>query len=251
LEISMTTKTKGPKVAARTAAPHIARATGTPVKHGTKNTRTVVPSEKARLDAIADIDARIKLLEHGEIDASGNITLMDDARGLIGAGAAGDEQAPQDHSEQDSSGKGTEQKKPKPTREVPHNGVKGGRVDRPGSGGASDRPAALNAARATVGPTNARSAKATKTGSEANPKRLGGLDIAAKVLAGAGKPMSCKEIVGEMLTRKLWTTTGKTPEATIYAAIIREISAKGNTARFKKSARGQFEATGITAETID
>ena len=37
-----------------------------------------------------------------------------------------------------------------------------------------------------------------------------------------------------------------TPEATLYAAIIREIAAKGGAARFKKHERGVF-VTGKTA----
>jgi hypothetical protein len=41
----------------------------------------------------------------------------------------------------------------------------------------------------------------------------------------------------------LWTSPGgKTPEATLYAAIIREIAAKGTAARFKKHERGVFVA---------
>ncbi len=73
------------------------------------------------------------------------------------------------------------------------------------------------------------------------PKRSSGLDAAAKVLAEAGKPMSCKAIVDRMLAKGLWQTSGKTPAATIYAAIIREIAAKGDKARFHKVGRGQFE----------
>lgn len=71
-------------------------------------------------------------------------------------------------------------------------------------------------------------------------KRSSGLDAAAKVLAEAGEPMSCKTIVDRMITKGLWQTKGKTPAATIYAAIIREIAAKGEKARFRKVARGKF-----------
>ena len=40
-----------------------------------------------------------------------------------------------------------------------------------------------------------------------------------------------------------WTSPGgKTPHATLYSAIIREISVKGNEARFTKTERGQFAA---------
>ena len=41
----------------------------------------------------------------------------------------------------------------------------------------------------------------------------------------------------------LWRSPGvKTPEATLYAAIIREISAKGTEPRFAKHDRGLFVA---------
>ena len=64
---------------------------------------------------------------------------------------------------------------------------------------------------------------------------------AAKVLAEAGKPTNCKEMVETMLAKGYWKTDGKTPSATIYAAIIREIAAKGKDARFCKTDRGMFE----------
>jgi len=72
---------------------------------------------------------------------------------------------------------------------------------------------------------------------------LSGLDAAAKVLADAGKPMNCKAIVETMLAKGLWKTGGRTPASTIYAAILREVRAKGKDARFRKTDRGQFEAT--------
>ena len=87
----------------------------------------------------------------------------------------------------------------------------------------------------------------TKTASKKAPakakgeKRSSGLDAAAKVLAEAKQPLSTKEMVERMLAKGLWTTSGKTPEATIYAAIIREIATKGDAARFRKVARGKFE----------
>jgi hypothetical protein len=37
---------------------------------------------------------------------------------------------------------------------------------------------------------------------------------------------------------------GKTPPATIYAAILREIQKKGEGAWFRKAARGKFELAG-------
>ena len=71
-------------------------------------------------------------------------------------------------------------------------------------------------------------------------KRPSGLDAAAKVLAEAGEPLSCKAIVECAFEKGYWKTSGKTPAATIYAAIIREIQTKGEGGRFKKVARGRF-----------
>lgn len=73
---------------------------------------------------------------------------------------------------------------------------------------------------------------------------MSGLDAAAKILAEAGKPMNVKDVVAIALESKLWATDGATPAATVYAAIIREISAKGAESRFRKTAKGMFEFAG-------
>jgi hypothetical protein len=95
-----------------------------------------------------------------------------------------------------------------------------------------------------VTPTTA--AKATKTPKpvkEPKPKRVSALDAAAQVLASATEPMRAKDLIEVMQAKGLWTSPGgKTPEATLYAAIIREISAKGREARFTKVERGLFTA---------
>jgi len=70
---------------------------------------------------------------------------------------------------------------------------------------------------------------------------VSGLDAAAQVLADARQPLSTKELVERMLAKGLWQTGGKTPAATIYSAIIREIANKGDAARFRKVDRGKFE----------
>jgi hypothetical protein len=78
---------------------------------------------------------------------------------------------------------------------------------------------------------------------EKKPKRVSALDAAAQVIAGAKVPMRAKEMIAEMEANGLWKSPGgKTPEATLYAAIIREIAAKGTAARFKKHERGVFVA---------
>lgn len=72
-------------------------------------------------------------------------------------------------------------------------------------------------------------------------KRSSGLDAAAHVLREAGEPLTCGEMVKRMLDRGLWTTDGKTPAATIYSAVIREIAVNGDQSRFRKTTRGKFE----------
>jgi len=63
------------------------------------------------------------------------------------------------------------------------------------------------------------------------------------VLVLAGRPMNTKEMVEKMLADGLWKTGGRTPAATIYAAILRQVRAKGKDARFRKTDHGQFQAT--------
>ncbi len=89
-----------------------------------------------------------------------------------------------------------------------------------------------------------RAKKAAKTAAD-KPKRLSALDAAAQVLQKAGKPMRSQEMIAAMAEQGLWTSpAGKTPHATLYAAMLREINDKGTGARFKKVDRGQFEFNG-------
>jgi len=75
------------------------------------------------------------------------------------------------------------------------------------------------------------------------PKRVSLLDAAATVLADAKAPMQAKAIVDAVVERGLWKPgAGRTPHATLYAAMTREIAAKGKDARFRKVDRGQFAA---------
>ncbi len=56
--------------------------------------------------------------------------------------------------------------------------------------------------------------------------------------------MGCKDVVEQAIEKGLWSPGGKTPHATLYAAIIREIAKKGKDARFKKVDRGRFALAG-------
>ena len=73
-------------------------------------------------------------------------------------------------------------------------------------------------------------------------RKPSGLDLAAKVLADAGEPLAAKAIAERAIAAG-WQTSGKTPQATLYAAMLREIAKKGDTARFRKVDRGLFETT--------
>ena len=53
--------------------------------------------------------------------------------------------------------------------------------------------------------------------------------------------MNCIAMVEAMQVQGLWSTPGAaTPEATLYASILREINGKEKDARFKKVDRGMF-----------
>jgi hypothetical protein len=79
-------------------------------------------------------------------------------------------------------------------------------------------------------------------------ERPSALDAAAWLLGGltgdeAKVGLTSRELIERMAKQKLWTSPdGKTPHATLYAAIVREITAKGPTARFRKVSRGHFAA---------
>ena len=84
-------------------------------------------------------------------------------------------------------------------------------------------------------------AKAKKPAKEKAPGKLSALDAAAKVLAESGEPMTSKEMIDAMAAKGYWTSPGgKTPQATLYAAILREVQTKGTEARFQKTERGHF-----------
>ncbi|WP_161604820.1 winged helix-turn-helix domain-containing protein [Roseiconus nitratireducens] len=84
----------------------------------------------------------------------------------------------------------------------------------------------------------------TKAGGE---RRSGGdkpkmscLSAAAKVLEEPGEPMNTQEMIAAMADAGYWTSPGgKTPHATLYSAILRELK-KGGGSRFVKVERGRF-----------
>ena len=109
----------------------------------------------------------------------------------------------------------------------------------------AEKARALDAAVAKLATPGLKATR--KEAPKAEPKKarkMGALDAAAIVLADAGKPMRSKDLIAEMAKRGLWTSPGgKTPEATLYAAILREIGAKGTAARFARAGKGEFTST--------
>ena len=98
------------------------------------------------------------------------------------------------------------------------------------------------AAKAAKAAAKATPKAAPKTEAAAVPKKgLSLLNAAATVLERSGEAMPVRAMIEEAKASGLWTPTGgKTPEQTLYSAIIREIKDKGGAARFRKDGRGRF-----------
>ena len=53
--------------------------------------------------------------------------------------------------------------------------------------------------------------------------------------------MTCKEMIDVMAAKGYWSSPkGATPAATLYSAVLRELTTKGAGARFVKTDRGKF-----------
>ena len=100
---------------------------------------------------------------------------------------------------------------------------------------AAAKPAAIKATEAKAKPAAPKAEGKSK---------LSLLSAAAAVLAESDEPLNCKRMIELAKERGLWTPgAGKTPEQTLYSAIMREIKDKGDAARFRKSPlRGHFLA---------
>ncbi len=114
------------------------------------------------------------------------------------------------------------------------------------------KPAPKGKEKAAKASKQTKAPKPPKAPKEAKPKRVSALDAAAQVLANSEVPMRAKELIAAMEKKGLWTSPGgKTPHATLYAAMIREIAALGDKARFKKHERGVFVATSHAARAAE
>ena len=88
-----------------------------------------------------------------------------------------------------------------------------------------------------------RTAKKGKAPAErkTGAKKPSALDAAARVLSETGHAMTCTEMIATMAAKGYWRSPGgRTPQATLYSGIFREINTKGADARFRKTERGKF-----------
>ena len=93
----------------------------------------------------------------------------------------------------------------------------------------------------TPKPTRGRKPKTDSDNAEGKTS-LSQLDAAAKVLGEATDPLTTKQMVETMATKGYWSSPGgKTPHATLYSAILRELQNKGDASRFVKTDRGHFQ----------
>lgn len=86
-----------------------------------------------------------------------------------------------------------------------------------------------------------KKAAAKKTPAKKADGNLSAIDAAAKVLAESKEALTTKEMVEQMAAKGYWKSPGgKTPWATLYSSITREIANKGAESRFQKVERGKF-----------
>lgn len=88
-----------------------------------------------------------------------------------------------------------------------------------------------------------------KVQADLKPKKLSMIKAALQVLQVRKVPMTSPEMIDVMATEDLWTSPGgKTPAATLYAAISRSIKELGKASVFRKAERGKFEAKILALE---
>ena len=106
----------------------------------------------------------------------------------------------------------------------------------------STEPAPEPAAPEPAAPAKIEGKRAPK---EPKPKKTSALDAAVKVLAESGEAMTTQAMIEAMAAKGYWASPGgQTPAATLYSGILRELSTKGEQARFVKTQRGKFGLRG-------
>jgi hypothetical protein len=118
---------------------------------------------------------------------------------------------------------------------------------RPSTQADASKPRATKAKSASARqPATNRSAATRGASPQRSVRSLSALDAAAQVLSSlkgkmAESGLSAPQLIERMAEAKLWMSLGgKTPDATLYAAMSREIAAKGPASRFRKISPGHF-----------
>lgn len=133
--------------------------------------------------------------------------------------------------------------KRRPSKDAPDQAVAD---DRPAPAEAAEVPDAATATPTSLDTSPLSAAEAMEPAPlavdhPAAGKKLSALDAAARVLRESGQAMSCAELIAAMAAQGYWSSPkGRTPTATLYSALLREIQMKGDQARFCKTGRGQF-----------
>jgi hypothetical protein len=121
-----------------------------------------------------------------------------------------------------------------------------GRAKGPAQAKGRPQPTAIATPAPQASETPAPSAEprtANRCGPQQAPgaKKMSCLDAAAKLLTETGQSMTCQELIAALAAQGYWTSpAGKTPQASLYAAIVRELRTKKDQARFRKIAPGRF-----------
>ena len=84
--------------------------------------------------------------------------------------------------------------------------------------------------------------KKDATATPAGEKKLSCVNAALQILGDSTEPMNAQEMITAMVEKGLWESPGgKTPHATLYSAILRDMK-RGDESRFVKTERGRFTA---------
>lgn len=124
---------------------------------------------------------------------------------------------------------------------------------RPSTQATIKKPRASKADRESAASSATNGTVAHATSLRASNRPLSALDAAAKVLSSlsgkmAESGLTAPQLIERMAESKLWMSPGgKTPAATLYAAISREIASKGLASRFRKSNPGHFVIGALNA----
>ncbi len=106
--------------------------------------------------------------------------------------------------------------------------------------GAADANVVSNEAPAADKRVAKKFRKQPKSDEASKVKKMSCIDAAIKVLEESSQPMNAKDMIEAMEAKGYWSSPGgKTPHATLYSAILREL-AKGDHSRFAKADRGHF-----------